>query len=162
MTVTNVKKERRMSDDRDRVLDYLAHHNVMTLATNGPSGPWAAAVFYANDGLTLTFLSSPTTRHATDLAADPRCAAAIHEDYQEWSDIKGVQMEGRARILTGADRDTAIERYARKFSIVDPATAPEPIRTAMADVAWFEFVTVRCFFVDNSRGFGHRDEIEMP
>ncbi len=29
---------------RDRALDYLARHRVMTLATHGPEGPWAAQV----------------------------------------------------------------------------------------------------------------------
>ena len=28
------------------VAAYLADHHVMTLATHGPDGPWAAAVFY--------------------------------------------------------------------------------------------------------------------
>ena len=31
------------------VADYLGGHHVMTLATCGPEGPWAAAVFYASD-----------------------------------------------------------------------------------------------------------------
>ena len=40
-----------MSDDaRARALAYVAGHHVMTLATQGPDGPWAAAVFYAADG----------------------------------------------------------------------------------------------------------------
>ena len=39
--------------------DYLAQHHVMTLATQGGDGPWAAAVFYVRDGDDLIFLSSP-------------------------------------------------------------------------------------------------------
>ena len=35
---------------------YLAGHHVMTLATQGADGPWAAAVFYASDGASLIFL----------------------------------------------------------------------------------------------------------
>jgi hypothetical protein len=38
---------------REDALSYLEAHNVATLATNGPEGPWAAAVFYANTGFTL-------------------------------------------------------------------------------------------------------------
>ena len=33
---------------REKALAYLAAHNVMTLATTGPEGPCAAAVFYAS------------------------------------------------------------------------------------------------------------------
>ena len=35
------------------VAAYLAGHHVMTLATHGPEGPWAAAVFYAWTGRDL-------------------------------------------------------------------------------------------------------------
>jgi uncharacterized protein YhbP (UPF0306 family) len=38
---------------RDRALDYLAEHRVMTLATQGPEGLWAADVFDVNNGTTL-------------------------------------------------------------------------------------------------------------
>lgn len=43
---------------RERVLDYLREHHVMTVATHGSEGPWAAAVFYVNDGFTLFCLSA--------------------------------------------------------------------------------------------------------
>jgi len=45
----------------------------MTIAT---SEPWAAAVFYMNDGFTLHFLSAASTR----LATDRRVAVTVHED----------------------------------------------------------------------------------
>lgn len=151
-----------MPDRREEALAYLANHHVMTLATTGPDGPWAAAVFYVSEGFELTFLSASSTRHATDLAADPRSAAAIHEDYSDWPDIKGVQLEGRVRRLTGKDRITAIARYARKFPVVGPDQAPELIRAALERVTWYRLVPDRCFFIDNSRGFGHRDEIPLP
>ncbi len=133
----------------------------MTLATQGPGGPWAAAVFYVNDGFTLTFLSSPRSRHSGDLAEDSRCAAAIHEDYSDWPGIKGIQLEGRVRELSGADRAVAIARYAKKFPVVRPDRAPALIKAALKRVAWYQLVPERCFFVDNSQKFGHRDEIPL-
>lgn len=150
-----------MSNRRDQVLDYLASHHVMTLASSSPQGPWAAAVFYVNSGFTLTFLSSQRSRHAGDLAADPRGAAAIHEDYSDWPDIKGIQLEGKVRMLSGSDRLEAVARYAKKFPVVRPDRAPELIRAALERVAWYQLVPERCFFVDNSQGFGHRDEIPL-
>lgn len=44
---------------QEQVLQYLQTHNVMTLATIGPEGPWAADVFYVNEGLNLYWLSHP-------------------------------------------------------------------------------------------------------
>jgi uncharacterized protein YhbP (UPF0306 family) len=84
---------------------YLAGHHVMTLATQGADGPWAAAVFYASDGASLIFLSAPNTRHCRNLAQDARCAVTIQEDYREWSLIKGIQLEGRVVELEGDDEN---------------------------------------------------------
>lgn len=143
---------------RQRALDYLAAHNVTTLATAGPEGPWAAAVFYASDGFRLTFLSAASTRHARQLAADPRVAATVQEDYRDWPSIRGVQLEGTARLLEGEAREAARARYAAKFPIVGPA-ALEPIARALLRVSWYELLPTRVYFIDNSRGLGHRDEV---
>jgi len=150
-----------MSDRYDEVLAYLADHHVMTLATHGPEGPWAAAVFYVSEGFNLTFLSSPSTRHAGDLETDAHCAAAIHENYEDWPQIKGVQLEGQVRRLSGTDRAKAIGRYAKRFPVMRPKSAPAFLQAALARVAWYELTTDRCFFIDNSKGFGHRDEITL-
>jgi hypothetical protein len=151
-----------MADRSGEVLEYLANHQVMTLATTGSHGPWAAAVFYVNNGFNLTFLSSPRSRHGSDLADDQRCAAAIHEDYRYWPEIKGVQIEGRAHILSGSKKVAAIARYGVKFPVVRPGKSSALIRAALDKVAWYELVPERCYFIDNSKGFGHRDEIQLP
>jgi len=150
-----------MSERRDQALAYIADHNVATLATRGEQGPWATAVFYVSNGFTLTFLSSPTSRHAGDLEADSRCAAAIHEDYEDWPAIKGLQLSGRVNRLSGSKKVSAIARYGAKFPVVRAEHAPALIRAALEKVAWYELSPERCFFIDNSLGFGHRDEIEI-
>lgn len=150
-----------MSDDaRQRALDYIERHNVMTLATLGPDGPWAAALFYASEGFRLIFLSAATTRHARNVAAHPRVAATIQEDYRDWQEIKGVQLEGDVRRLEAAERDAAVARYARKFPITGER-APEPIARALARVDFYALSPIRLYFVDNSRGFGHRDDVPL-
>ena len=141
-----------------QVADYLAGHNVMTLATQGPEGPWAAAVFYASEGSSLVFLSSPSSRHCRNLAQDARCAATIQEDYSDWAQIKGIQLEGRVVELQGEDRDRVQRRYAAKFPVAAPADAPPAIREALAKVRWYKLLPARIHFIDNSQGFGHREE----
>lgn len=144
------------------VADYLAGHHVMTLATYGAEGPWAAAVFYASEGASLIFLSSPNTRHCQNLARDSRCAATIQEDYREWPEIKGIQLEGQVLRLQGADEARAREHYGRKFPIAGPlAMVPPAIVEALAKVSWYRLVPSRLHFIDNSRGFGHRDAIDL-
>ena len=146
--------------ERDRALDYLAGHRVMTLATHGPEGPWAAAVFYANDGFNLYFVSSPASRHCRNLAAHARVAATIHEDYRDWQQIKGIQLEGTVEQLSGAEEALARGIYGRKFPLTAGlASAPAAIAAALAKARWYKLTAVRVYFVDNSAGFGHRGQV---
>ncbi len=145
-----------------QVAAYLAGHHVMTLATQGPQGLWAAAVFYAGDGASLIFLSAPNTRHCRNLAQDARCAATIQEDYREWSQIKGIQLQGRVIELQGDEEKRAQRLYGEKFPVVGAvANVPPAIVKALAKVRWFRLVPEHFHFIDNSKGFGHRDEIDL-
>ena len=142
---------------RRQVLAYAERHNVMTLATLGPQGPWAAAVFYVNDGLRFYFLSSPRTRHAEDLAADPRVSATIQEDYRDWPEIQGIQLEGRCAPVEGAELALARARYGAKFPVVGRvADAPPAIVAALAKVRWYALEPEALYFIDNSVRFGYR------
>jgi uncharacterized protein YhbP (UPF0306 family) len=143
---------------RAKVLSYLQAHQVMTLAT---AGPWAAAVFYVNDGFTLYFLSSPKSRHAQELAAHPRVAITIQEDYGDWRSIKGIQMEGVAALVPAAQRERVIGRYGAKFPLIgDASAAPAAITQALARIEWYQVTPRSVYFVDNSVAFGHRDRVD--
>lgn len=139
---------------RDKALAYLAAHNVMTLATRSV---WAAAVFYANDGFTLYFVSSPNSRHARDLGEDPRVAAAIHEDYRDWRAIQGIQLSGTAGRLQGAERDAALACYAAKF----PFLGEPGLAEALGKAACYRLTPAEMHFVDNSAGFGTRTRVHF-
>lgn len=148
------------SELRQRALDYLHGHNVMTLATNGPEGLWAAAVFFVNDNFDLYFLSSSKSRHGVNIAANPRVAATVQEDYKTWPEIKGIQLEGAVFKLDGLEQAAAIRRYGMKFPVVaNLAQAPIEIAKAFNQVSWYKAVPEVFYFIDNSRGFGHRDRI---
>ena len=147
---------------RPPVAEYLARHHVMTLATHGADGPWAAAVFYASEGRRLIFLSSPDSRHCNNLAQDSRCAASIQEDTGDWRQIKGIQLEGRVRALEGEELDHARRVYAQKFPIVGPlAQAPPALVKALARVRWYLLHPARLYFIDNSQGFAHREQVDL-
>lgn len=130
----------------------------MTLATNGPGGVWAAAVFYAEEHFDLYFLSAESTRHVQNIVHNPRVAATIQEDYEDWQEIRGIQLEGLVHRLSGAARETAIERYRAKFPFIFDGAGDE-VTAALARVQWFHLQPDRFYFVDNTRGFGHRDRI---
>lgn len=144
-----------------QVADYLAAHHVMTLATQGSDGPWAAALFYAIDGDELIFLSSPSSRHCRDLALQPRCAATIQSAAaQDWRAIQGIQIEGLAGELEGAQRARAQRLYAERFPFVKPGSAQAVIAAALARVRWYRLCIARLYFIDNLHGLGQRRQFD--
>ncbi len=144
---------------RPLALAYLQTHHVITLATQGDDGVWAAAVFYVNDDFTLYFLSAGHTRHARNMLAQPHVAAAIQEDYADWPAIRGIQLEGDVRVLGGEARDTAVSLYHRKYPFLNQ-TNPQ-IEAALTQVNWYQLTPTRLYFIDNSKGLGHRDEVNL-
>lgn len=145
---------------RNQALTYLAEHTVMSLATYGGQGLWAAAVFYTSDEFDLYFLSAGHTRHGQNLSDNPRAAATIQENYADWPAIQGIQLEGEVILLSGEAREIAIALYLAKFSFLQ--SADQVLRAQMEKVNWYRLRPDRFYFVDNSLGFGHRDEIDLP
>ena len=147
------------SNVRVLALDYLRDHQVMTLATTGNEGPWAAAVFYVNKEFDLYFLSAGHTRHAQNISINYRASAAIHEDYKDWPTIKGIQLEGVVDHLHGSERQNAISLYQAKYPFIKGAV-PQ-LRRSLAKVNWYRLVPSRLYFIDNSKGLGHRDQVDL-
>lgn len=144
---------------RARVLVYLAEHNVMTVAT---AEPWAAAVFYVNDGFALYFLSSPRSRHCVNLTANPQVAITIHEDYADWRAIKGVQLEGIAAPVVAGDEARVRALYGAKFPVIHQAQDKvSAIAQALARIRWYQVVPRHLHFIDNASGFGRRDSLDF-
>ena len=146
-------------DARNRALDYLQTHHVMTVATAGADGPAAAAVFYVSHGLDLYFLSAPHSRHCVNLQVDRRVAVTIQDAPVAWPEIRGLQLSGTVRQLDGADADDARRLYSARFPDV-PVTggATGTVARALLGIRWYGLVIEHLRFIDNSRGFGHRDE----
>lgn len=159
-----------MSDLPSHVLAFLHHHDTMTLATIGPAGePQAAAVFYAaDDQLNLYFLSDPGSRHGRNLAQEPRVAATIQADGQDWQEITGLQIEGTAAVIEGTDVSARVAQlFAGRFPFLrellgdgDTVDAPElqgPLASSrfyLLRPGWFRLI-------DNTRGFGHKEELTL-
>ena len=151
---------------RAETLAYLGAHNSMTLATVGEDAPWAAGVFYVNRGFTLYFLSDPNSRHCVSLARSPRVGAAIHEDYFDWRDIKGIQLEGVASAVTGRwEQAQALAVYLAKFPYV-ASFLGRPLRLSKIEIGGkkvsvklYKVAPEHIYFLDNSKGFSHRDEV---
>src|SRR5581483_5591521 len=110
---------------RAHALAYLAAHNTVSLATTGEDGIWATTVFYANADFVLYFLSEPKTQHVQNILVQPAIAATVNEDYQDWRQIKGIQMAATCREVTGkVELARALAIYLKKYPFVAQFLSP--------------------------------------
>jgi uncharacterized protein YhbP (UPF0306 family) len=134
------------------VAAYLADHHVMTLATQGADGPWAAAVFYAWHRAALIFLSAPSTAPRAQPAADGALRRHHPRRHGDWKAVKGIQLEGRVELPLETPPIRARLAYAEKFPIVSPLTEnPAAIAEALAKIAGTACGRQRMYFIDNQR-----------
>jgi uncharacterized protein YhbP (UPF0306 family) len=149
----------------------------MTLATVGSSegespgaaaaggtvvGPHAASVFYAVDGaLRLVFISKPSSVHGCHIGQAGPVAIAVSEDYGDWELIQGVQLWGRARLLTGAGRAVAMALYLARFPFVRDMLKQPKLAELIAGIGVYQVVPHRLAFTDNTTGVFGREVLEL-
>ncbi|MGE5300246.1 MAG: pyridoxamine 5'-phosphate oxidase family protein [Acidobacteriota bacterium] len=139
-----------------KISDYLKRHRKMTLATVTLDGrPLAHTVEYASDGATVYFGTLRTTRKAQNIIKNSRVSYAVDEDYDDWTKIQGIQIEGRAELLTELkDIKQASDLIIGKF----PAVADFPPNP---DMIFVRIEPIAGFFLDYNKGFAHRDEVKF-
>jgi uncharacterized protein YhbP (UPF0306 family) len=152
------------SDLGRRIGAFLAAHHVMSLATSGSNGPHATNLFYACDGLALVWVSEPDTRHSREIEADPRVAATVAPDYSDFAAIRGVQIAGAARRIVAADERLRhlAQLEARYAFLGQLAAGPAKLREAYARTAVYRLEPDRIVLIDNMKGFGHKETLEIP
>ncbi len=148
-----------MKDLYATATSYLLEHNVLSLATCDQSIPWVAPVFYTVFAGKIIFLSAPHTRHCKNIALNPNVAASVQEDYRDWEDIKGFQMQGEAHQLSQRDVPDALSTYSDKFPVTGEDAPPE-IAGALEKIGWYALSVTTIYFIDNSKGLGHRDKLD--
>lgn len=142
-------------DTKGRIAYYLEQHRYLTLATADENGaPKAATVSYASDGAVIYFSTGITTAKYKNIAKNPSVALAVDEDYGDWGTIQGVQLEGDATVLESEeDLGAAMKLLTCKF----PQIANMP---ASIDMRIIKIEPRVAYFLDNAKGFGHRDKVE--
>ena len=137
-------------DLKQQLLAFLREHQVLTLAVDGP---YAAAVFYAvDDDLNLYFVTDPKTRHGQALGG--KVAGTIQRDRQSWKEIRGVQLTGHCRRLTGAAAVVGWALFLKRFALAGVAE----LAPAFAKVELWKITPDWLRLTDNRQGFGHKAE----
>ena len=137
---------------KKKIIDYLAAHRKMTLATATPKGePMAHTVEYVSEGATVYFATAIDSRKAKNINENPTVSYTVDEDYDDWTKIQGVQMEGNAYILAYKQEiDHAAGLYLKKFPFAK--NLPEDI-----EMIFIKIEPVAGFFLDYTKGFAHKE-----
>lgn len=148
---------------REAILAYLAAHNTLILATiSSANEPHAAALFYVNLEYDLYFLSEPRTRHCVNLAENPRASAVVTEDYGQWQEIKGLQLEGYGSLVTAkGEKIRVMKAYLQKFASLTEFFKSPGLRSQALKAELYKFCPKKIRFVDNCHGFSHKAELVL-
>jgi general stress protein 26 len=144
---------------RDEILSILGNANDMTLATVRPDGyPQATTVSYANDGLTVYFGTAGSSQKAQNIAQNDRVSLTVSLPYENWGQIRGLSMAGRAeRLIDEQQIAYAGNLLLRKF----PQGIAEYASGALDGVALFRITPEVISVLDYRKGFGHTDLVQM-
>jgi general stress protein 26 len=138
------------------ILDLLAAHRIMTVATIRPDGwPQATTVGYVSEGLTLYFLCGLDSQKARNLARDDRLSLTIDHDIPDIMRITGLSMAAHATpVLDPAEGARILQKLAQQYA--DMPTPPLQMPTP-DQVRIFRVVPKVISVLDYTKGFGHTD-----
>ncbi len=113
---------------RDRIPNFLASHNVMTLATIRPDEfPQATMVYYVHSDLTIYFATDPCSQKAGNISLNSKVSVAIAGQTERAYKLQACYLSGTARRLTDPRlvHSTQLKLFqaaseAKRFSPTDP------------------------------------------
>lgn len=139
---------------------YLVRHTTLSLATCHDGRPWSTDLFYASDDdCRLYFISSVTTRHSKHIAANPRVSVSISRQCADWKDIRGLQLDGVASVVSETDRDAVVEIYLAKFPALKKLHQASEIFRIFRESSFYRVSPEWIRLIDNSKTFEHKDEL---
>jgi uncharacterized protein YhbP (UPF0306 family) len=126
------------------VLEFLAQHRTMTLATVSPGAvPRASTLLYVNDGGTLYFWSRATTLTARQVQQNPIVAFTIDGSSEDLNRTQGIQGIGECTVILSGEQ---IARVADLFGQKFPDLAPG----STMSISFFRVTPSELQFIDNT------------
>jgi uncharacterized protein YhbP (UPF0306 family) len=86
----------------------------------------------------------------------------VAPDYASFGEIVGLQIAGQARRVTERERDVHLARLETRYPFLQRlAEGPAAMQTAYARIAVYRLQPSRIVLIDNTRGFGHKETLEI-
>ena len=147
-------------DLRDRVVEVILAGDDMSLATIGENGyPHVTTVSYVSEGLTIWFGTGAESEKARNLEADDRVSLTIDVPYDDWDEIRGVALTGRAhRVADPAEERRVGALMFGKFPQIGRYLSPDSPPQALAI---FRVDAEKVALLDYRRGFGHTEVLRV-
>ena len=141
---------------KNAISAYLASHIYLRLGTvTASSTPQVHTVGYVSEDCVVYFVTDRKSRKAENIARNPAVAYTVDENYEDILKIQGVQMEGRASLVSkGNEIRRIMGLMTQKFPVMKDM-APDP------DLVIFKVAPVKGYFLDNTHAFGHRSAAEF-
>ncbi len=83
----------------ERIVGFLKEQNMCVLATCGDGLPRATPIEYHSKGITIYFVGEPGTK-LENMKKNPNVSIGIFLPYTGWDSAKGVQITGKAKIIS--------------------------------------------------------------
>jgi len=140
------------------ILDMLAKHSILTLATNREDGwPQATTVGYVNEGMQIYVMTFPQAQKVRNIERDPRVSLTIDSDEQDWNKIKGLSMAAMAEVVTGEEEaEHVAQMMLAKFPLISAFPEPEA-----GEVTILRLTPKVISVLNYEKGFGNTELIEV-
>jgi uncharacterized protein YhbP (UPF0306 family) len=145
----------KMDEIKQKIEDYLVSHNLLSFATADAEGnPFVRSVEYVNDGHNIYFLTDGKSTKVKHIHENSNIAFTVDEDISDWSKIQGIQMRGKAVIVSEKEEEKRVmEMLLSKF----PQFNKMP--SEGVEICVVKIIPTTGIFIDNPSGFGNRYEV---
>ncbi len=146
----------------------LTNHYTISIATAAKEESWSASVFYVSDQkLNIYFISFDESKHIQGILKNKKVSATINQDVSDWMQIKGLQLQGVAYKVPEQHRKNILNAYRQKFDSIHELLDLPKTDDEKKIAKQFNSISLFCFephwirLLDNSLGFGSKEEIEI-
>ena len=144
-----------MNDIKNEIVDYLSRKKFVTLATSTLDGkPLTHTLAYVNIGANIYFTTSKKSRKTKNIQKNPNVAYSIYNETEHLDEIRSVQMEGTATLISDKkETEEILKMLGQKFPTMSHLISH-------SDNFIIKITPKICYFTDYVKHAGIREKVE--